>query len=245
MPTDSYGMSTATGAVDVIGGFDVNTFDGEGNIIDSQYQGNVNDANNAASAIQADIDSSNSGGSGGAGPSLTGKRNVGGIPGLSMGADGVGEVDSGNKNSLLSNSKAAVSTMGKLFSLGSMAMSYSDWAIEGSATTGVLSKYLRTFGRVGLGATVGLDYMAYKDGQIGGGEFFSNSYFSSFSLMGGPFGIGLSATYYIMGDLLGGKERAQKQFEMVQSLSPAEKQEWISEQLRKKHPRGGTRNPKF
>ena len=244
-PTDSYGMSTATGAVDVIGGFDVNTVDGEGNILSTEYHANINDANNAASAIDATIDHSGGGGDTGGGASLTNKRNVGGVAGLSMGADGVGEVDSGNKNPLLSNSKAAVSTMGKFFSLGSMGMSYSDWAKGGGATTGVLSKYLRTFGRVGLGATVGLDYMAYKDGQMGGGEFFSNTYFSSFSLIGGFFGIGFSSSYYVVGDLLGGKEKARKHFERIQSLSPAEKQEWISEQLRKRHHRGETRNPKF
>ncbi len=98
MPTDSYGMSTATGAVDTIGGFDVNTFDGEGNIINSEYHGNVNDAGNAASAIQATIDGNKSGGDNGGGISLTNKRNVGGIEGLTMGVDGVEKVNSGSSN---------------------------------------------------------------------------------------------------------------------------------------------------
>ena len=62
MPTDSYGMSTATGAVDVIGGFDVNTVDKDGNVLKTEYYGNVNDANKAASGIQATIDSNNNGG---------------------------------------------------------------------------------------------------------------------------------------------------------------------------------------
>ncbi len=81
---------TSTGSMDVIGGFDVNTVDKQGNVLSTEYHANVNDAENAASAIDATIDSNNtSGGDSGSGISLTNKRNVGGVPGLSMGADGV------------------------------------------------------------------------------------------------------------------------------------------------------------
>lgn len=78
---------TSTASMDVIGGYDVNTVDKDGNVLDTQYHANVNDAGNAASSIKATIDSASNG------PSLTNQRNVGGVPGLSMGADGVQKTD--------------------------------------------------------------------------------------------------------------------------------------------------------
>ncbi len=86
--------ATSTGSFSVSGsgGFNVNTVDKDGNVLSTEYQGNVNDANKAAAGIQASIDKSNSSGSTG-GISLTNKRNIGGIEGLSMGADGVGRVN--------------------------------------------------------------------------------------------------------------------------------------------------------
>src|SRR5699024_8453921 len=38
-PTDSFGMSTATGSVDIVGGFDVNTLDRDNNILSTEYHG--------------------------------------------------------------------------------------------------------------------------------------------------------------------------------------------------------------
>src|SRR5690554_573457 len=52
---------TSTGSMEVIGGFDVNTVDADGNVLDTQYHANVNAAGNAASAIGASIDNSGSG----------------------------------------------------------------------------------------------------------------------------------------------------------------------------------------
>src|SRR5690625_2595752 len=47
-----------TGDVEIYGGFDVNTFDSDGNILGSEYFSNINDANAAAAEIQAEINSS-------------------------------------------------------------------------------------------------------------------------------------------------------------------------------------------
>lgn len=80
--------STSTGSMDVIGGYDVNTVDKENNVLSTEYHANVNDAGNAAAAIDSNIDRGGSSN----GVSLTNKRNIGGIEGLSMGADGVGNV---------------------------------------------------------------------------------------------------------------------------------------------------------
>jgi hypothetical protein len=43
--------NTSTGSMDVIGGYDVSTFDENDNIIDTQYYANVNDAGNLANAV--------------------------------------------------------------------------------------------------------------------------------------------------------------------------------------------------
>ena len=53
--------ATSTGSMDVSGGFDVNTVDKQGNVLDTQYHANVNDAGNATSAIEATIDQGGSG----------------------------------------------------------------------------------------------------------------------------------------------------------------------------------------
>lgn len=69
---------------------------------------NVENAGNAATAINATNEHNGDSGDSGGGVSLTNKRNVGGVAGLSMGANGVGEIDgNNNKNSLLSNSEVS------------------------------------------------------------------------------------------------------------------------------------------
>jgi RHS repeat-associated protein len=76
-----------------ITGFNVDTVDKNGKVLDSQHYNNSGDAHAAASKIQESIDSNSGASSGsGGGASLTNKRNVGGVAGLSMGADGVGTV---------------------------------------------------------------------------------------------------------------------------------------------------------
>ena len=54
---------TSTGNMEVIGGLDVNTVDKEGKVLSTEYHANVNDANTAASAIDATIDRGGSVGS--------------------------------------------------------------------------------------------------------------------------------------------------------------------------------------
>ncbi len=53
--------NTSTGSFETSGGFDVNTVDKKGNILETQYHADVNDAGNAASAIAATIDHGGSG----------------------------------------------------------------------------------------------------------------------------------------------------------------------------------------
>ena len=74
----------------------------------------------------------------------------------------------------------------------------------------------RTLGRMAGGLTVGLDYLAYKEGQISGGRFGMNTTYTGVGLFGGPFGWFASGAYYVVGDLLGGHQRGAQMAQEIQ-----------------------------
>ena len=153
-----------------------------------------------------------------------------------MSTDGVSVVGgSQGQNSLLSDSKEFVGNAGRGFGLGAMGVSYQGLG----PVSDKLSMYLRTFGRVAGGLTIGLDYMAYRDGQMSGGRFMMNSTFTGVALYGGPIGFVTGTLYYVMGDLLGGHERGEQ---MAREIRARGGQTNHPKSLARKIKR---RNPKF
>lgn len=154
-------------------------------------------------------------------------------------------VSNDSRSHLARNTKTFLGIAGRGFGLGAMGLSYTP-ELPKTGEIGVLSsKFLGAFGRIGGGVSIGLDYFAYRAGNISKGQFQMNSTWTTYGLLGGPFAWGASDIYFIMGDLLGGNQRAKENFDRWQSYTPEQKREATQRSLDNKHGEGNLRNPKF
>ena len=134
--------------------------------------------------------------------------------------------------------KTSLSGLGKGVSLSVIGFSYQDALAIGKAGDNFkalrvveeslgYTKGLRFLGRAVGGVTIGYDLLRLRSGEISTSHFANNTAWTGYGLVGGIPGLLVSASYYVMGDLLGGHKRAKESFDKWQSFTPREKQKEI------------------
>lgn len=86
----------------------------------------------------------------------------------------------------------------------------------GDVTSLATASQLRWFGRGAAAFTVGVNYYRWRSGEISGSKFTQETTWTGIGVFGGAPGLIVSSLYWFAGDVLGGKEMAQRRFEFRQ-----------------------------
>lgn len=130
-----------------------------------------------------------------------------------------------SENRNLESDQSYLIPFGKASSL--IALNLSRFENIASLETGT---QLRWFGRGAAGLSVGINYSRYRSGAISGSEFGMNTTWTGIGVFGGGAGLMVSSLYWLVGDIFGGNERAERRFKFRQQQrieNPNAFHEWV------------------